>query len=61
MLGSSGDKRFFNIKVRGLATPLERWRYVTHRMSTKKTQHPLLALSIRPAYLGVDGAVNPQI
>ena len=30
-------------------------------MSTKKTQHPLLALSVRPAYLGVSGRETPDI
>jgi hypothetical protein len=56
-----GDKPVFNIKVSGLARQIRRRRSFTHRMSTKKTQHPLLALSVIPAYLGVSGAVNPYI
>ena len=57
----SRDKLVLNLKVSDLALLARRARCVTHRMSTKKTQHPLLALSVIPAYLGVAGAVNPYI
>ena len=59
--GIRGDKLVFNLKVSDLAQLARRARCLTHRMSTKKTQHPLLALSVIPAYLGFAGAVNPYI
>ena len=59
--GIRGDKLVFNLKVSDLAQLASWARCVTHRMPTKKTQHPLLALSVIPAYLGVAGAVNPYI
>ena len=51
----------FSRKLSGLGLKHPFHDSVTHRLSTKKTQHPLLALWARPAYLAVSGWGNPQI